>query len=187
MVRMNRKKIEKAVRDILIAIGENPARDGLRKTPLRIARMYEEVFSGLRENPAKHLVAQFNEKHHEIVIVKDIQFHSFCEHHLLPFRGRAHIAYIPNGKIVGLSKIARVVDAFAKRPQVQERLTSQIADLLMEKLKPKGVAVILEAEHTCMTVRGIVKPGSSVVTSAMRGVFRSNLATRSEAMSLIRS
>ncbi|MFH1023521.1 MAG: GTP cyclohydrolase I FolE [Planctomycetota bacterium] len=182
----NLKRIAKAVREILLAIGEDPDRDGLRDTPARIARMYREVFEGLRTDPRQTLRAKFDEDHHEIVVAKNVSFYSFCEHHLLPFVGVAHIAYMPHGKIIGISKLARLVDALAKRPQVQERLTSRIADLLMEELRPSGVAVILEAEHMCMSVRGVKKPGSKIVTSAMRGVFRTNLATRSETMALIR-
>lgn len=178
-------RIEKAVREMLAAIGEDPDRDGLRETPGRVARMYKEVFSGLREDPSRHLDKVFDEDHHELVLVKDIPFDSFCEHHLMPFTGRAHVAYIPNGHVVGLSKIARVVEGFARRPQVQERLTSQIADLFMARLKPSGVAVVLEAMHTCMTVRGVRKQGSLMVTSALRGVFHESGSSRNEVMSLI--
>lgn len=177
-------RIERAVREILLAVGEDPDRDGLRETPARVARMYSEVFKGLDENPARHLEKVFDEDHHELVLVRDIPFDSFCEHHLMPFTGQAHVAYIPNGHVVGLSKIARVVESVARRPQVQERLTSTIADLMMEHLKPKGVAVVMQAVHTCMTARGVRKPGSTMVTSALRGVFHSG-AARSEVMSLI--
>lgn len=178
-------RIERAVREILIAVGEDPDREGLRETPARVARMYAELFRGLHADPSKHLRKFFTEKYDEMVLVKDIAFNSMCEHHLLPFVGRAHIGYVPNGKVVGLSKLARVVEDIAKRPQVQERMTQQIADLLLEQLNVKGVAVVIEATHTCMTVRGIRKPGSVCVTSAMKGIFRSNLSSRSEVMTLI--
>ena len=177
--------IEKAVRIILKAIGEDPNREGLRFTPQRIARMYEELFHGLYEDPAKHLEGGFHERYDEMVVLRDISFHSLCEHHLLPFMGKAHVAYLPRGKVAGLSKIARVVDIFARRPQLQERLTIQIADLLMDRLDAKGAAVIIEATHTCMTIRGVKKPGSVMITSAMRGTFRTNLATRTEAINLL--
>lgn len=182
---IDHERIERAVREILTAIGEDPDREGLRDTPGRVARMYAEIFRGLREDPSEHLERKFDEDHHELVLVKDIPFDSFCEHHLMPFTGVAHVAYIPNGHVVGLSKIARVVESFARRPQVQERLTSQIADLFMERLEPKGVAVVLEATHTCMTVRGVRKPGSVMVTSALRGIFHQNAPTRNEVLSLI--
>lgn len=182
---VDQERIERAVREILIAVGEDPDRDGLCDTPARVARMYREVFSGMGHDPSSHLERVFDEDHHELVLVKDIPFDSFCEHHLLPFSGQAHVGYIPAGHVAGLSKIARVVESFARRPQVQERLTSQIADLFMEKLKPKGVAVVLEATHTCMTVRGVRKPGSLMVTSALRGVFHQSGPSRSEVMSLI--
>lgn len=182
---VDRAKIEQAVRQILEAVGENPDRDGLRETPSRVARMYEEVFSGLTDDPARHLEKMFDEDHHELVLVRDIAFDSFCEHHLMPFTGQAHVAYIPNGHIAGLSKLARVVESFARRPQVQERLTSQIADLIMARLQPKGVAVVMEASHACMTVRGVRKPSSSMVTSALRGVFHDDGFARNEVMSLI--
>ena len=177
--------IEQAVRQILTAVGEDPNREGLQFTPRRVARMYEELFSGLFEDAAAHLEVFFTENYDEMVVLRDIPFYSMCEHHLLPFMGRAHVAYLPRGKVVGLSKLARVVEALARRPQVQERLTCQIADLLMEKLDAKGSAVIIEATHTCMTIRGVQKPGSVMVTSAMRGTFRSNLATRNEAITLL--
>jgi GTP cyclohydrolase I len=180
-------RIRNAVREILIAIGEDADRDGLRDTPDRVARMYKEIFSGLHADPAHHLEKVFDEDHHELVLVKDIPFDSFCEHHLMPFTGKAHVAYIPAGKIVGLSKLARVVESFARRPQVQERLTSQIADLVMSRLNPKGVAVVIEASHTCMTVRGVRKPGSTMVTSALRGLFHEEAAARSEVMTLLSS
>ena len=181
------EKIERAVRDILEAIGEDPERDGLVRTPARIAHMYEEIFAGLHEDPSHHLTVTFEANHDEMVMVRDIPMHSSCEHHLVPFAGRAHVAYIPgaDGRITGLSKIARLVDGFAKRPQVQERLTTQIADALVEVLDPAGVLVMIEAEHFCMSMRGVKKPGSLTITSAVRGLFKSNAATRSEAMSLI--
>ena len=181
------EKIERAVREILEAIGEDPDRDGLVRTPTRIAHMYEEIFAGLSEDPARHLTVTFEADHDEMVMVRDIPVHSMCEHHLVPFAGRAHVAYIPgtDGRITGLSKIARLVDGFAKRPQVQERLTTQIADALVETLDPAGVLVMIEAEHFCMSMRGVKKPGSLTITSAVRGMFKSNAATRAEAMSLI--
>ncbi len=179
-------RIERAVREILIAIGENPERDGIRETPARVARMYAELFAGLHEDPERHLETSFDEDHHEMVILRDIPFNSMCEHHLMPFEGRAHIAYIPGGRIVGLSKLARIVDAFAARPQVQERLTSQIADLLAQRVHVNGCAVVIEAVHTCMTCRGVRKPGSVMVTSALRGTMHSNQSTRNEAMTLLR-
>jgi GTP cyclohydrolase I len=182
---VDQARIREAVRMILEAVGENPDREGLKNTPARVARMYEEIFSGLTEDPAVHLNALFDEQHHEVVLVRDIPFHSTCEHHLMPFTGRAHVAYIPNGKVIGISKIARIVDAFAKRPQVQERLTSQIADLLATGLNAKGVAVVIEAVHTCMTVRGVRKSGSAVVSSALRGLVLKNQSTREEIMTLI--
>ena len=180
-------RIEKAVREILVAIGEDPDRDGLVRTPLRIAKMYEEIFSGLNEDPSRHLTVTFEAEHDEMVMVRDIPLHSMCEHHLIPFAGRAHVAYIPgdDGRITGLSKIARLVDGFARRPQVQERLTTQIADALVEVLNPIGALVLIEAEHFCMSMRGVKKPGSLTITSAVRGLFKTNPATRSEAMSLI--
>ena len=183
---MDHKKLVKAARLILEAIGENLDREGLEETPERVARMYEEVFAGLHKDPGKSIKTIFTERYEEIVLVKDIPFASMCEHHLLPFLGKAHTAYIPDGKVLGISKLARAVDILARRPQVQERLTNQIADLIERIAKPKAVAVILEASHTCMTIRGVKKPGSSVVTSAMRGLFRRNIATRNELMNLIR-
>ncbi len=184
---MDKTKIEEGVRLILEGVGEDPDREGLRETPARVARMYEEVFAGLSENPARHFEVTFDEHHEEMVLVKDIPFYSMCEHHLVPFFGKAHVAYIPatDGRICGLSKLARLVDAFAKRPQVQERLTSQIADTLIEQLNPQGVIVVLEAEHMCMSMRGVKKPGSQTVTSAVRGVFEKSAPARSEALSLI--
>jgi GTP cyclohydrolase I len=179
------KRIEKAVREILAAVGEDPDRDGLLETPARVARMYAELFTGLREDPRQHLKKFFVEKYDEVVLVKDISFNSVCEHHLLPFMGVAHIGYLPNGRVIGLSKLARVVEVVSRRPQVQERMTETIADLLVSELDAKGVAVVVEATHTCMTIRGIRRPGSLCVTSAMRGIFRSHLSSRSEIMTLI--
>jgi GTP cyclohydrolase IA len=175
----------RAVREILIAVGEDPDREGLVDTPDRVARMYAEVFSGLRTDPASLLYKTFTQKHDEMVLVKDIEFCSTCEHHLLPFVGKAHIAYLPNGKVVGLSKLARVVEAIARRPQVQERMTEDLAELIELELQPKGVAVVIEATHMCMTIRGVRKPGSMTITSAMRGTFREKPATRAELMALI--
>jgi len=182
---VNMDKIVTAARAILSAIGENPRRQGLRKTPQRVARMYQELFGGLYEDPARHFEAVFEEQYDELVVVRDIAFHSMCEHHLLPFMGKAHVAYLPDGRIVGVSKLARVVDSFARRPQVQERLTNQIADLIMAQLNPKGVAVVMEAQHTCMIIRGVKKPGSVMITSALRGLCKTNPSTRSEVMSLL--
>ncbi len=178
-------RVERAVREILEAIGEDPQRDGLRDTPARVARMYAELFSGLHEDPERHLETGFDEDHHELIALRDIPFNSMCEHHLMPFEGKAHIAYIPGGKIIGLSKLARIVDSFSRRPQVQERLTSQVADLLANKVHVKGCAVVIEAVHTCMTCRGVKKPGSVMVTSALRGVLHTNQSTRAEALSLL--
>jgi len=183
--RVDLARIERAVREILIAVGESPDREGLRDTPARVARMYAELFSGLQEDPRSHLGKSFAEKYDEIVLVRDISFNSICEHHLMPFMGAAHIGYLPNGRVIGLSKLARVVDSFARRPQVQERMTEQIADLLVEELGARGVAVVIEAVHSCMTVRGVRKPGSVCVTSAMKGTFRSNSSSRAEIMTLI--
>ena len=179
-------RIQAAVREILLAVGEDPDREGLLETPARVARMYAEVFEGLHKNPREHLRKTFTQKYDEMLIERDIRFESMCEHHLLPFFGRAHVAYLPNGKIVGLSKIARVVEALARRPQVQERMTEDLADLFMEELEPRGVGVILEASHSCMTIRGVRKPDSICVTSAMRGAFRDNQSTRAEMMALVR-
>ena len=170
---------------ILEGVGEDPGREGLINTPDRVARMYEELFSGMSEVSSEVLDTVFHEDYDEVVLLKDIEFSSMCEHHLMPFTGKAHVAYLPDGKIVGLSKLARAVEHFAKRPQVQERLTAQIADLISKTLEPKGVAVVLEATHTCMTMRGVKKPGSVMTTSAMRGVIRENLATRNEVLGLI--
>jgi GTP cyclohydrolase I len=178
-------RIEAAVREILIAVGEDPDREGLRETPARVARLYSEIFAGLKNDPREHLRKTFKQKYDEMVVVKDIRFESLCEHHLLPFIGKAHIAYLPNGKIVGLSKLARVVEVLARRPQVQERMTEDLADLLMQELNARGVGVVMEASHTCMTIRGVRKPDSVCSTSAMRGTFRENQSTRSEFLALI--
>jgi GTP cyclohydrolase I len=178
-------RIERAVREILLAVGEDPDREGLLQTPARVARMYAELFGGLTQDPRIHLRTAFTEKYDELVLVRDIDFHSVCEHHLLPFMGRAHVGYIPDGRVVGLSKLARLVEVVARRPQVQERLTETIADLLEQELGAKGVAVVVEATHTCMTIRGVRKPGSLCVTSAMKGVFRANVSSRAEVLSLI--
>ncbi|MBV8077402.1 MAG: GTP cyclohydrolase I FolE [Planctomycetaceae bacterium] len=182
---MDLERICRAVREILIAVGEDPDREGLRETPDRVARMYAEVFRGLHQDPRVHLQKTFTQKYDEMVLIKDIHFESFCEHHLLPFTGKAHVAYIPNGTVIGLSKIPRVIDVLTKRPQMQERLTEELADLLMKELDAQGVAVVMEATHSCMTIRGVHKPDSSFVTSAMRGCFKERLATRSEVLSLI--
>lgn len=182
---VDQPRIQRAVREILAAIGEDPDREGLRETPARVARMYAELFGGLREDPAIHMRKFFTEQYDEVVLVRDITFHSMCEHHMLPFMGKAHIGYLPDGRVIGLSKLARVVEGFARRPQVQERMTEQIANLLETELQARGVAVVIEAVHTCMTIRGVRKPNSCCVTSAMKGVFRKNLSSRSEIMTLI--
>ncbi|MGN0530936.1 MAG: GTP cyclohydrolase I FolE [Eubacterium sp.] len=183
---MDKERIENAVREILIAVGEDPNRAGLKETPRRVANMYEEMFAGLSQDPKQHLKLFDEKSNDEMVIVRDIPFSSMCEHHLLPFVGKAHIAYIPsNNKIIGLSKLARIVDNFAKRPQVQERLTHDIADFLDESLSPKGVAVIIEAEHMCMSIRGAKASGSKTQTSALRGIIRSDARTRAEALALL--
>ncbi len=184
---MDKPKIERAIRDILEAIGENPDREGLIDTPKRIANMYEEIFSGLKEDEGKHLEVFFQEEQHEeLVLVKDIPFYSTCEHHLVPFYGKAHVAYIPKGgKLTGLSKLARVVETVARRPQLQERLTSAVADAIVDKLDPTGVLVVVEAEHMCMTMRGVKKAGSQTITSAVRGTLRSDAKSRAEALTLI--
>ena len=184
---MDREKIMQGVRMILEGVGENPDREGLQKTPERVAKMYEEIFSGLEDDPKHYFETLFDEHHQEMVIVRDIPVYSMCEHHLVPFFGLAHIAYIPGktGKICGLSKLARLVDSLAKRPQVQERLTSQVADTIVECLEPAGVMVVLECEHMCMSMRGIRKPGTRTTTSAVRGTFRTSVNTRSDAMQLI--
>lgn len=182
---MDKQRIEAAVREILIAIGEDPDREGLVETPSRVARMYEEMFGGLEDDPTRHLKL-FDESSEEMVVVRDIPLYSMCEHHLIPFLGKAHIAYIPSdGRVIGLSKLARIVDCFARRPQLQERLTSQVADFLYENLQPMGVAVVIEAEHLCMTMRGARASGAKTMTSALRGTMRSNAKTRAEAMSLL--
>jgi GTP cyclohydrolase I len=182
---IDQERIGRAVREILLAVGEDPDREGLRETPGRVARMYAELFAGLHCDPRTLLRKTFTQKYDEMVLEKDIGFESVCEHHLLPFLGKAHIAYLPNGKIIGLSKLARVVEVLARRPQVQERMTEELADLLMDELEPRGVAVVLEASHTCMTIRGVRKPDSICVTSAMRGGFKDNPSTRAELMALI--
>jgi len=178
-------RIEKAVREILLAVGEDPDREGLLKTPNRVARSYGELIAGLQEDPRVHLRTVFNERCDEVVLLRDIEFHSLCEHHLLPFTGKAHVAYLPDGKVVGLSKLARLVEGYARRPQVQERLTNQIADAMMEELNPLGAACVIEATHLCMTIRGAKKPGSTMVTSALRGLFKENPSSRSEMLALI--
>jgi GTP cyclohydrolase I len=185
---MDKKKIEKAVRDILEAIGENPKKKDLLDTPKRVAQMYEEIFCGVNQDPEKELEVVLDQKHNEIILLKDIPLYSVCEHHLLPFIGKAHVAYIPkNGRVTGLSKIARVTDVLSRRPQVQERLTTQIADIIMSKLNPLGVMVVIEAEHLCMSMRGVRKPGTMTVTSAVRGIFKENQKTRSETLALIKA
>lgn len=185
---MDKKKIEKAIREILEAIGEDTKRKDLLETPTRVADMYEEIFSGIHKDPSRELEVILDQKHDEIILLKGIPLYSVCEHHLLPFVGKAHVAYIPRqGRVTGLSKLARVVDVLSKRPQVQERLTSQIAEIIMSKLKPQGCMVVIEAEHMCMSFRGVKKPGALTVTSAVRGVFKENEKTRAETLSLIRS
>lgn len=184
---MDKEKIENAVKEILIAVGEDPNREGLLETPKRVANMYEEIFAGLTEDPKQHIKLFDEQSNDEMVIVKDIPFYSMCEHHLLPFFGKAHIAYIPSdNKIIGLSKLARIVDNFAKKPQVQERLTSDVADFLNENIQPKGVAVIMEAEHMCMTMRGARAAGAKTQTSALRGIMRSDAKSRAEVLSLLK-
>jgi len=180
-------RIERAVREILLAVGEDPDREGLLKTPNRVARAYGELLAGLHDDPKRHLKTVFHERYDEVVMLRDIEFHSLCEHHLLPFTGRAHVAYLPDGKVVGLSKLARLVEGYTRRPQVQERLTTQIADALMEELNPIGAACVIEATHTCMTIRGAQKPGSVMVTSALRGIFKENPSSRSEILTLMYS
>jgi GTP cyclohydrolase I len=182
---IDHRRIERAVREILIAVGEDPDREGLEKTPSRVARSFAELMAGLHENPRRHLRTVFTERYDEVVLLRDIEFHSLCEHHLLPFTGRAHVAYLPSGKVVGLSKLARLVEGYARRPQVQERLTTQIADALMEELSPAGAACVIQATHTCMTIRGAKKHGSTMVTSALRGVFKESISSRQELLSLI--
>ena len=182
---VDQPRVERAVREILLAVGEDPDREGLLETPARVARMYAELFSGLHDDPRVHMQKAFTEKYDEIVLVRDISFNSICEHHLLPFMGKAHIGYMPEGRVVGLSKLARVVEVVSRRPQVQERMTETIADLIIDELGARGAAVVVEASHTCMTISGVRKPGSLCVTSAMKGIFRSNLSSRSEVMALI--
>ena len=185
---MDKKKIEKAVRGILTAIGEDQNRKDLQDTPRRVAEMYEEIFYGINKDPSKELEVILDQKHDEIILLKGIPLYSICEHHLLPFTGRANVAYIPkDGRVTGLSKLARVVDILARRPQVQERLTTQIADIIMSKLKPQGCMVVIEAEHMCMSMRGVKKPGTLTVTSAVRGIFQKNEKTRVEALALMRT
>jgi len=184
---MNKKKIEKAVKEILEAIGEDPKRKDLLETPRRVAEMYEEIFSGINQDAKTELEVILDQKHDEIVLLKNISLYSVCEHHLIPFIGKAHIAYIPHeGRVTGLSKLVRVVDVLAKRPQVQERLTAQIAEIIMSKLKPKGCMVVIEAEHLCMSMRGVRKPGTLTVTSAVRGIFQKNEKTRAETLALMK-
>ena len=182
---VDKERIERAVREILSAVGENPDRDGLLETPSRVARMYAEMFGGLHVEPGRHLHKVFEEQYDEMVLVRDIAFHSMCEHHLLPFIGKAHVGYIPRGRVTGLSKLARVVDEVSRRPQVQERMTHTVADLIESELEAKGVIVVLEAEHTCMTIRGVRKPGALTITSAVRGLLKKDPSSRAEAMALI--
>jgi GTP cyclohydrolase I len=182
---VDRERIARAVREILLAVGEDPDREGLRETPARVARMYAELFGGLHEDARGHLKKFFTQTCDEVVLVRDISFESMCEHHLLPFMGKAHIGYLPDGRVIGLSKLARVVESVARRPQVQERMTEEIANLLVEELRARGVAVVIEAIHTCMTIRGVRRPGSVCVTSAMKGIFRSRVSSRAEIMTLI--
>ena len=185
---MNLKKIEKAVKEILSAIGEDVNREGLKETPRRVAEMYAELFEGVNVDPSKELTTFKQAEHEEMVMVKNIPFYSICEHHLIPFLGKAHVVYIPKaGRVTGLSKLVRVIEGFAKRPQVQERLTAEVADTIMRKINPQGVLVVIEAEHLCMSMRGVKKPGSLTVTSAVRGIFRKNATTRAEALALIKS
>ena len=182
---LDRERVKAAVTELLHAVGEDPAREGLLDTPRRIADMYEEIFGGLTVDPVDYLKVGFEVAHDEMVILRNIPFYSMCEHHFLPFHGEAHVGYVPDGRIVGISKLARVVEGFARRPQIQEQLTSQVAEAIMQTLKPDGVAVVIEAEHLCMTMRGVKKPGSRMVTSAMRGDFRVSSVTRAEFLSLV--
>jgi GTP cyclohydrolase I len=182
---VDRARIARAVREILLAVGEDPDREGLRETPTRVARMYAELFSGLHQDPRQHLKKFFSQTCDEVVLVRDISFDSMCEHHMLPFMGKAHIGYLPDGRVIGLSKLARVVESVARRPQVQERMTEEIANLLVEELHARGVAVVIEAIHTCMAIRGVRQPGAVCVTSAMKGIFRSQVSSRAEIMTLI--
>jgi len=179
------ERIMKAVGEILLAVGEDPEREGLKATPQRVANMYAELLEGMQHHPAEHLQSIFHEKYDEVVLLRDIPFFSICEHHMMPFIGTANVAYLPDGKVLGVSKIARIVDCFAKRLQVQERLTAQVADFLMDNLKPKGVAVVIEASHSCMTIRGIRKPNSEMVTSALRGLFKTDPRSRAEVLGLM--
>ena len=183
--RIDLKRIERAVREILTAVGEDPDREGLIETPARVARMYAEIFGGLHIDPAIYLQKTFTQQHDEMVLVKDITFSSCCEHHLLPFTGTVHIAYLPDGQVIGLSKLARITEVIARRPQVQERMTEDLAELITRELKPRGVGVIVEAAHSCMTIRGVKKPGAMTITSAMRGLFKTNPMTRNEFMALV--
>jgi len=183
--KVDTERIEKAVKEILIAIGEDTNREGLKKTPERVGKMYTELLAGMREDPKEHLRSVFTENYDEIVLLRDISFYSICEHHLMPFIGSAHVAYVPTGMVLGVSKLARIVDCFARRLQTQEKLSYQIADFIMDSLKPQGVAVVLEASHSCTTIRGIKKPGSTMVTSALRGIFKKDPRTRSEVLSLM--
>jgi len=184
---IDKERVKAAVREILIAIGDDPDREGLKETPDRVARMYDEIFAGLHKDPREYVKVFQEENHEEIVLVKDIPTYSICEHHLLPFVGVAHVVYIPRkGKIMGLSKLARIVDTIAKKPQLQERLTSEVADVLMDAINPIGAAVVMEAEHLCMTMRGIKKPGSKTITSALRGIIKTDARTRAEVMALIK-
>ncbi len=179
------ERIERAVGEILLAVGEDPGREGLKATPRRVANMYAELLAGMQHDPKEHVTSVFHERYDEIVLLRDVPFYSVCEHHMMPFIGKIHIAYLPDGKVLGVSKLARIVDCFARRLQVQERLTSQVADFLMDNLKPKGVAVVIEASHSCMTIRGIKKPGSVMVTSALRGIFIRDPRSRSEVLGLM--
>jgi len=183
--KVDTERIKKAVKEILLAVGEDIGRDGLKGTPERVARMYAELLAGMYEDPKKHLRSVFTEKYDEVVLLRDIPFYSICEHHLMPFIGSANVAYLPSGAVLGVSKLARIVDCFTRRLQVQERLTNQIADFIMNSLKPRGVAVVLEASHSCMTIRGIKKPGSVMVTSALRGIFKKDPKSRNEIMTLM--
>ena len=183
--RVDTPRIEAAVREILLAVGEDPHREGLLNTPARVARAYAEMFAGLHENPREHLRTVFTADYDEVVLLRDIPFASMCEHHLLPFQGRAHVAYLPKGRVVGLSKLARLVEGYARRPQIQEQMTKQICEALMEELQPEGAAVVVEATHSCMTLRGVKKTGSTMITSCLLGVFRSDARTRSEVLALI--
>jgi len=183
--KVDTKRIEKAVTEILLAVGEDINREGIKKTPERVGKMYTELLAGMREDPKVHLRSVFTENYDEIVLLRDIPFYSICEHHLMPFIGSAHVAYLPTGMVLGVSKLARIVDCFARRLQTQERLTYQIADFIMNSLKPMGVTVVLEASHSCMTIRGIKKPGSTMVTSALRGIFKKDPRSRNEVLSLM--